>query len=227
MKIIDNKKDFYDYVVGQYGIDKYVVLDRRKWQTIPYLIKICEFPFNWFFSTEPNSYIQNYHREIYEGHYSKFPFFINKNDYVGKLVGETKELVVELGFHRWIFCVERYVENGKIHINVIGSIDCEISKIDKPFNSVVSIYESYNFSENNFNKHLNVKNYYSYRNPVVVKDVILKDTFISKHIAAEQAYYSIYNYLLSEKEPVVIDTRSDLQKIDSHGFDRKTSFRKM
>lgn len=58
------------------------------------------------------------------------------------------------------------------------------------------------------------------------KDVILKDTFIPKHISPEQAYYSIYDYLLSEKEPVVIDTRSDLQKIDSHGFDRKISFRK-
>lgn len=29
MKIIDNKKDYYDYVSGVYGIDPYVVYDRR------------------------------------------------------------------------------------------------------------------------------------------------------------------------------------------------------
>ena len=29
MKIIDNKKDYYDYVSGIYGIDPYVVYDRR------------------------------------------------------------------------------------------------------------------------------------------------------------------------------------------------------
>ena len=30
MKIIDNKKDFYDYLVGEYGIDDLIVFDRRK-----------------------------------------------------------------------------------------------------------------------------------------------------------------------------------------------------
>ena len=30
MKIIDNKKDFYDYIVGEYGIDDLTVFDRRK-----------------------------------------------------------------------------------------------------------------------------------------------------------------------------------------------------
>jgi len=29
MKIVDNKKDFYDYVVGEYGIDDMIVFDRR------------------------------------------------------------------------------------------------------------------------------------------------------------------------------------------------------
>jgi len=30
MKIVDNKKDFYDYAVGEYGIDDLIVFDRRK-----------------------------------------------------------------------------------------------------------------------------------------------------------------------------------------------------
>jgi hypothetical protein len=30
MKIIDNKKDFYDYLVGEYGIDDLTVFDRRE-----------------------------------------------------------------------------------------------------------------------------------------------------------------------------------------------------
>ena len=30
MKIVDNKKDFYDFVAGEYGIDDLIVFDRRK-----------------------------------------------------------------------------------------------------------------------------------------------------------------------------------------------------
>ena len=135
MKIIDSRKDFYDYVVGQFGIDKDVVLDRRKYDTIEYYLrKNPDSPLRWFFNDMPSPNINDSYQEIYDGRYKwQFPFFVDYKKFIGKPLGKLNCLVVELGFRRWIFCVERYksYESGKIIINVIGIIDCNISANDK------------------------------------------------------------------------------------------------
>ena len=230
MKIIDNKKDYYDYIVGQYGIDSAVVPDRRGWQTIPYAIECCNCPFEWYFSANTDTGRFGIRpigpKSIYKGQYGKFPFFIDRTSYIGKPVGETGELVVEIGTRRWVFCVEKYIENGKVRIDVIGSADCVISAENKACDAVISVYEPFMLGENNFAGKLYGKPVYSWERNIM-NDVLLKDTFIAKRIPAKDAYDAIYNWLLSKKEPVIIDKRSDMQKIDSHGFDRKTSFRKM
>ena len=46
-------------------------------------------------------------------------------------------------------------------------------------------------------------------------------------IPAQEAYDNIYNYLIFLKEPKIEDKRSDIDKLISKGFDKKTSFRKM
>lgn len=230
MKIIDNKKDYYDYIAGKYGIDNDVVLDRRQWRTIPYMMECGDCPFEWYFSQNPEygrSGIRSIGpKTIYNGQYGKFPFFIDRKKHIGKPVGEIGNLVVEIGTRRWVFCVERYMDNGKPGMNIIGSVDCMITPENKASDSVVSIYEPYMIGENNFSGKIHRKSLYKWERNIM-NDMLLKDTFIAKRIPAEDAYNAIYNWLLYKKEPVVIDTRTDLQKIDSHGFDRKTSFRKM
>jgi hypothetical protein len=42
MKIIDARKDYYDYLVGKYGVDPKVVLDRRDFETPVYLPDKCK-----------------------------------------------------------------------------------------------------------------------------------------------------------------------------------------
>lgn len=234
MKIIDSRKDFYDYVVGQFGIDKDVVLDRRKYDTIEYYLKKNpDSPLRWFFNDMPSPNINDSYPQIYDGRYRwQFPFFVDYKKFIGKPLGSVGCLVVELGFRRWIFCVERYksYESGKIVINVIGIIDCNISVNDKILPNPILLYQPYMLTEASYNKRLAVNYYYNNKKAAeehTYTDLILKDTFIPKHISPQDAYYALYNYQLAMREPQVIDNRTDLQKIDSYGFDRKTSFRKM
>ncbi len=42
MKIIDARKDYYDYLVGKYGIDPNIVLDRRDFKTPLYTTDKCK-----------------------------------------------------------------------------------------------------------------------------------------------------------------------------------------
>ena len=50
-------------------------------------------------------------------------------------------------------------------------------------------------------------------------------TWIPSLISAEEVWNNITDYLLSIKEPEIVDNRNDVQHIESHGFDKKTSFR--
>ena len=49
----------------------------------------------------------------------------------------------------------------------------------------------------------------------------------SGYIPAEEAYNAIYNFIIKKREPVIIDNMTDVQKLESKGFDKKISFRKM
>ena len=44
-------------------------------------------------------------------------------------------------------------------------------------------------------------------------------------IAPDEIYQNVYDYLISIREPNIIDKRNDIQKLESKGFDKKTSFR--
>lgn len=54
---------------------------------------------------------------------------------------------------------------------------------------------------------------------------ILKNTWVPTFISAEEIYDDLYDYLISIREPKIIDNRTDIQKLESKGFDKKTSFR--
>lgn len=60
----------------------------------------------------------------------------------------------------------------------------------------------------------------------MIKNPILSGLPIVSYIPAEEIWQAIYDYLIKLKEPEIIDTRTDEEKAESHGFDRKTSFRK-
>lgn len=60
----------------------------------------------------------------------------------------------------------------------------------------------------------------------LIVNPILSGTYITKLIPPEEIWKAIYELLSSQKEKPIIDTRSDIQKLESAGFDKKISFRK-
>ena len=58
-----------------------------------------------------------------------------------------------------------------------------------------------------------------------VENPILADTFIPKMIPPTDIWQALYEYLSSLRDKPFTDTRTDTQKLESAGFDRKTSFR--
>lgn len=56
-------------------------------------------------------------------------------------------------------------------------------------------------------------------------NVRLSDFGIGQIISPNDMYIMISNFLTREKK--IVDNRTDVQKIESHGFDKKTSFRKI
>lgn len=57
------------------------------------------------------------------------------------------------------------------------------------------------------------------------KNIKLADFQFGKVVPPEDAYLRIVDFLT--KEPVIKDSRTDVEKVVSHGFDKKTSFRNM
>lgn len=57
------------------------------------------------------------------------------------------------------------------------------------------------------------------------KNIKLADYQFGRIVPPEEAYLKIIDFLT--KEPVIKDTRTDVEKVLSHGFDKKTSFRNM
>lgn len=59
----------------------------------------------------------------------------------------------------------------------------------------------------------------------VINNPILINTWIPTYIPANEIYELVYEYLISEREPKINDNRTDVEKLESKGFDKKTSFR--
>jgi hypothetical protein len=62
-------------------------------------------------------------------------------------------------------------------------------------------------------------------NDRVVNLPILKDCKLTSLIDAEEIWRELQNYLSSMNNESKVDNMSDIEKVESHGFDKKTSFR--
>ena len=59
----------------------------------------------------------------------------------------------------------------------------------------------------------------------VWENPILRDTYVTKVIPPETVWKYVYEYLSSLRDKPIVDTRTDLEHLESHGFDKKKSFR--
>ena len=217
--ILDNKKDYYDYLSGIYGMDSLAVYDRRNSVTWPHY----KDKFSLFFDPKrinSDKFIPARHR----------PWGLDNNYY----------LCVEAGKKQYLVHTERILPKEKsqeveIHRTLVGSRLVN----EKHSGAPLAVFECechWRFN-NNPEKEFDWNNlrywgnlYYRFRGrdkeEPIVENPILADSFLVSMIPADEIWKAIYEYLISLNDKEITDNRPDALKIESAGFDLKTSFRK-
>ena len=209
MLIISKFKDFYDHLSGIYGEDPLIVLNRLDF-TMPKfsnnsIYTYPDEPEKGIFSLYIGGYIiEAYYdgNKIYYGEDLKQFEFIPKhssryNRYHMNTPEKEKEYVsIKIEGHR-------YIE----HVNLI--IKKDTTKLNDKYNCPILLRKNYDKDE------------YLYKN------CILKDLNLNSFVSPEDVYKMIsdwisYQRTIAENHD---DNRTNIQKIESKGFDKKTSFR--
>lgn len=202
MKIIDNKKDYYDYLGGVYGIDPLAVYDRRG--------SVRVGPGNYVISTYPR-------------------FWFDK-DYESELLLTRKQnnrtgfFILEVGYMQYWFSICRKMNGDNcFEPELMGKRRVEKKAGDAPMVLMPADTRVFDYKlwkrldkpelvpDNNHNLYID--------NP------ILSGTYIPGFIPAEEIWNELSYYLLSVREKPFEDKQTDVEKVVSHGFDKKTSFR--
>ena len=214
MKIIDNKKDYYDFLVGINGLDSDTVFDRRG----SIVLKALDW-FNYDFPeigtvVDPNGdfYINPRFpkkRENPRRHWSSGDI---------EIFGQEDDLCIVLGDKIYGILIDRYIEDG-----VIGGSNHIIRTYvrDDSEDNATGIIGNLSYDVD-FHR---IKTGYFRGKMISNNNIILKDTWLSKMFPAQKVWEDIYNFIRSKKDKKIIDGRTDNEKIRSAGFDVKTSFR--
>lgn len=209
MRILDGgKKDFYDYLAGIYGIDNDVVYDRTK----SHVFRAMEAGDTYFCKTR--LYNDRCKKETKGRHY------VN-GKYVYGIFYEGLKLhfVIEIGFTQYLFMVERYLDNNlevQLEPQLLNKFQVDKKQSQVPVSLIPVDFWGL------FSEAPSIRRYYLNEE---IQNPIFTGTWATSFLNAEEVYNEIYNYLISIKEPKIIDNRNDVQKLESKGFDKKTSFR--
>lgn len=228
MNIISKYKEYYDYIQSFYGIDKDIVLDRRKTWEGSYVTDGG----SWFL-TNKNHHSQYYAIEIGTNQYvikvtyktnencningniyrpDNYMFILDKVELIHAFISEKQLIDIQINSKSdgWVYSHYNRQRKEDITTNSptnVYKIDDDIFKFVKGdkirFNDIV---------------------YHSYR---MNNDEYVKLDKVAGLIPAQEAYDAIYNFLINKKEPNIVDSRTDVQKLEGAGFDKKTSFRNM
>ena len=229
MKIIDNKKDYYDYLSGTFGIDETVVYDRRGSVALN-----SEYAFqqgmNFFFSEPPLPWDKPLNNKewcslcsiIKQKEAMSIVYKKRKNTVWYE--GEVYHFILEVGTVLYRFEEERWIEeNDRGHANVeyrlIDTLKDQRKYSDAPMSLIPCQGRYGRITQNSRWEETKEPWLHRIDNPIIV------GTFIPKVIPAADIWQSLYAYLSSLKDIPFTDTRSDIQRLESAGFDKKTSFR--
>ena len=209
MKILNGgKKDYYDYLAGVYGIDEDIVYDRRD----GHVFRINDDGEQYFVKTKLWG-------DRIKGEVRRGRFVGNKYTFETELEGLIMHIVIEVGYNQYLFEIERYLDEfGKIHIEpkLLKKETIKEKKCKEPVALIPVEYQGW------FRESPKITGYDMKR---MIKNPIFSGTWLSSFISPEEMYNEVYNYLISIREPKIEDNRNDVQKLESKGFDKKTSFR--
>lgn len=187
MKIIDNRKDYYDWLVGVWGIDENLVFDRRKgalaskgsWDRS---IKLLEGDKNLVY----HFWIGDEYRVAY--------FSRQEND--------------------WVF-------GSDVVLNIKTRYTQYERRMSRP---------KRNFPEAVIEVMVDTATQYKWMRPGCTvfngADCILGEfKVLTRFLTAEDAWRWVSDCLSRRKDKEIVDDRNDIQKLESAGFDKRTSFR--
>ena len=218
MKIIDNKKDYYDYLVGINGLDSDTIYDRRGSLSL----KNDE----WFNGSHPklgaalDASDQNSYRGYYFPDKRKKPNY--KNDESFPAYGRLDYIYLAIGNTIYVILTDRYIMRDNDNNRVIGGSNQIIEKINRGEDGVfcpVGLITRYHLADQEI-----VISDGEFKGEIILS-VVLEGTWLTKLFPAEKVWEDVYNYIRSKKEKIIIDNRTDKEKIISAGFDVKSSFR--
>ena len=225
MKIIDNKKDYYDYLSGIYGIDNLIVYDRRGSVPISpdcFSLKGAEY----FFSQRILPFDKPITRkncwELKSFAKRKLAEKTKKRSYSKSWTeGDIYHFILEVGNTHYRFEIERWLdEKQPERLHVETTLLDTIKNVKQRYSSAPICIITCRAE------------YYWWHHEVRWKDTngrienpILANTFIPKLIPPDEIWQALYDYLSSLKDTPITDSRTDEQKLESAGFDKKTSFR--
>jgi hypothetical protein len=224
MRILDKHKDYYDHIIEKYGRDNTVFYDRRGSEKLTQSGVIGLFRFG-----RENSfdYDLNTHKT------KKYP---NPHIYG----------IVEAGYYQYLICALDVLcipytykrEDGNIcwtykydgQLELIYVFDEHKHYFKTPL-SICGVgpkgYSLYFEEVIKSNKTIFFDNEISINKKRVIENPILKDTKIPAILDPHRIYTNIFDYLSSKADFEIVDTRGDVAKAVDHGFDKKTSFRRM
>ncbi len=201
MKIITKRsqKDYYDFLIGVYGEDPLIVLDRTKNDKLPYSIS--------------NDVVVRF----YIGGYLVEGYKINDSYYYGENLhefGDDKRYISPYSYRNQNIEVKDliYLKDSKSRSPYV---------LIKPVVDVELINEKENCSILLAFNGAGGVNYLKYPN--------LSSFNIQSLLSPEVVYKMISDWISSQitKSENKVDSRSNIEKIESKGFDKKTSFRKL
>lgn len=224
MKIIAKIKDYYDYLQNVYGIDNLVVYDRRICKPLNTNKETFDYGDNWF-RADKNEYVDKRKQTV--RYYSSKSFCSkvkNRFDKHLKFIeeGDIDHFVLEVGFFQYLFETERYLnDDDKLILDYKLISSKRVDKSNKFSNYPMAIARA------------NAKyGYFLYKDGEweVIKNTIepnpiLINTWIPKVIQATDIWEHLYEYISSLNDKEIIDSRTNIEHIESNGFDKKTSFR--
>lgn len=248
-------KDYYDFLCGVLGEDSLVVYDRRDAFPIDVTkewgcSKRMEYPSQcsdykninierWFrkepiYGDKKRETIKrfNTHKVLdYKDQENETKDIgWEKRNKVRNSWGEIKEgqvyhFVLEVGYHHYYFEVERYIDDeddSRLHLNY-GLIEKKDIERDKKIS-----YAPVCLCPCSYGKYFWKESKFEISDGDRVKKIdnpILYSTYIPKFIDPYEIWNNIYEYISSLKDKEIVDTRTNEQHIESHGFDKKISFR--
>lgn len=198
MKIVSKIKDYYDFLISKWGIDPKVVYVRNGKRI-----------------TDTDTY------NLYVDPANRLNWKLDKskvcNEYVKGAC--THVAIIWAGDKRYVFAInvyknakDRYESEIKLLNDVEVKRNFHISELSRNSNAPV-VYAFYD-------------NTYWIRAAIeMVENPIIANSKFAKLIDPEDIFLNIYSYISKTNDKNIKDNRTNVEKIVSHGFDKRTSFR--